>query len=264
MSVSISLEGRTALVTGAGRNVGRAIALALADAGAAVACAWRENELAAQATCDQIVAGGGTAVPVQVDLRSVPALRAAVAETEERLGSLDILVNCAAVRPHARIDEISEERWDTVLGINLRGPFFLAQAAIPGMKRRGWGRIVNISGVDVYWAGPQRSHVVASKAGLSGLTRALANETARWGITVNAIVPGILDTVRVGGHSEEVERWLQAFVARVPVGRIGRPEEVAFTCLFLVSEQAGYITGQEVIVSGGAFPLSREINSEYD
>ena len=191
----------------------------------------------------------------------------AVSEINRDLGGIDILVNNAAIRPHARIADVSAAEWDSVMATNLRGPFFLSQAVIPGMREKQWGRIINIGGVDACWGNPQRPHVVSSKAGLVGLTRALANETARWGITVNIVVPGGFNTERQapeGYTKSDLRKLKQAHQERVPMGRVGEPDELAGAVVFLASMQASYITGQELLVSGGAFPALRQPEHEYD
>lgn len=215
----IELSGRTALVTGAGRNIGRAIALGLADAGAEVACCWREDAAAAEAVVAQIRAAGGRAEPLRLDLADVASIRQAAGTVLDRAGHLDIVVNNAAVRPRRRVDEVTVEEWDLVHRVNLRGPFFLDQAVIPAMRKRAFGRIIHVGGLDAYWGKAQRPHVVASKAGLIGLSRTLANETARWGITVNTLVPGTIDTDRP--HPDwypDMAAYYRQRRDRIPVG----------------------------------------------
>jgi len=177
---------------------------------------------------------------------------------------VDILVNNAAIRPLSKISEITLEEWDLVLATNLRAPFFLSQAVLPAMIRRKWGRIINIGGLDAYWGKPRRAHNVSAKLGLTGLTRALANEVARFGVTVNIVVPGTTDTVRP--HPEwypELEKLYNERRERIPMGRIGLPQEVANACLFLASDLATYTTAQEFFVSGGAYPLVRQPTDDY-
>jgi NAD(P)-dependent dehydrogenase (short-subunit alcohol dehydrogenase family) len=263
--VKFGLEKKVAFVTGAARNIGRAIALSLADEGAWIACGCRESEEDALKTVREIEERGVKAVVFPVDVRSVSSIREAVRSITQKLGPVSVLVNNAAIRPRQRIDEITQEDWDRVHETNLRGPFFLSQAVIPGMRAQKFGRIINIGGIDQYWGNPQRPHSVASKGGLVGLTRALANETARWGVTVNMVVPGTIDTIRpVPQWYPNIEKLTEARMARIPIGEVGLPVDIASACTFLASEASRYITGQELLVTGGSFPLVRQQESEYD
>lgn len=261
----VDLSGRVSLVTGASRNIGRAVALTLASSGAFVVVGYGADEAAARKVCDDIRTGGGRGVPYWVELTDVEQLRSAVSAISALYGTIDILVHCAAVRPRVRIEAVTPEEWDFVQKVNLRGPFFLTQAVLPGMRAKRWGRIIFVGGVDAYWGKPQRPHVVASKLGVVGLSRALANETARWGITVNTVVPGTIDTKRARPEwYGEVDRFYSERLERIPLARLGSPHDVAWACLFLASNEAAYITGQELFVSGGAFPLVRQPCDEYD
>jgi 3-oxoacyl-[acyl-carrier protein] reductase len=261
---AFGLAGKVALITGGSKNIGRSIAATFARAGAVPVVLFRDDEQAARAFCDEVAVGGGKAGMVQADLVDVDGLKHAVKHAEKEFGGVDILVNNAAVRPHAKISKITVEEWDRVLATNLRAPFFLSQAVLPGMVRRKWGRILNIGGVDAYWGKSQRAHNVSAKLGLVGLTRALAAETARFGVTVNAVIPGTTDTYR---HHPEwypaMEKMYDERKARTPMGRVGTPQEVANACLFLASELAPYTTGQEFFVTGGGFPMVRSPSEEY-
>jgi len=260
----IQLPGKVALITGAGRNIGRAIAIKIAGTGATVVCGYREDKDRALETKAMIEANGGKAAISQMELRDVASLRSAVEGITRDFGGVDILVNNAAMRPRTKIADVTIDEWDAVLETNLRGPFFLSQAVIPGMRERNWGRIVNISGVDAYWGNPQRPHNVSSKAGIIGLSRALANETGRWGITVNTLVPGAINTTRKQEWYPNLDEIMQARMGRIPLARIGSVEDLANGCTFLVSNEAGYITGQELNVTGGSFPILRQQEVEYD
>lgn len=254
-----------ALVTGASRNVGRAIALALASSGARVACVAHADEMALTESCSEINQAGGTARPYLADLRDVEVLRETVEAVATDLGNpIDILVHNAAIRPRRPIGDITVEDWDEVLATNVRGPFFLSQACIPSMREQKWGRIIHIGDLDAYWGNTLRAHVVTSKLAIVGLSRALANETARWGITVNTVVPGVLDTTRrhLDWYGGDLAQFHADRLSRIPQARLGRPEEVANACLFLASEESGYITGQELFVAGGG-PLVRQTAQEY-
>ncbi len=241
-----SLEGRVAIVTGASRNIGAATADLLAEAGAAVVVtATSFND-----EINSVVAGirdaGGTAEAAELDVSSPNSIRPVVDYVWSKYGTLDIVVNNAAIRPGEATPDITIESWDRVLGVNLRGPFFLAQAALPGMRKQGFGRIINIAGLDAEAFAADSPHVMASKAGLLGLTRSLAAANADSGITVNAISPGV-----VARNDGRLRRRMRYQESDVPVGRFGRPEEIASTALFLSSDTAAYITGQAVVVSGG-------------
>jgi 3-oxoacyl-[acyl-carrier protein] reductase len=260
------LSGRTALVTGAAENIGRAIAVGLAGAGAEVLLTWvseRSEALVAEG-CEQINSSGGKAESVRLELRDIDGSQETARDLAARKGGVDIVVHNAAIRPRTKIEDVSPEEWHAVLDTNLTGPFFVNQVLIPGMRARSWGRIIHIGGLDAYWGNPQRPHVVASKLGLVGLVRTQANETARWGITVNAVVPGTIDTARrVADWYPEVQTGFAERVSQIPMARLGEPAEIGHACVFLASDQAAYITGQELRVTGGAYPIIRQPSREY-
>jgi 3-oxoacyl-[acyl-carrier protein] reductase len=251
-----SARGRTALVTGAGRGLGRATAAALAAVGAYVICAYSNDADAANDTVEQIRTNGGSAGAARVDVTELPVMAETVNALIDEHGAIDILVNNAAIRPRRPTVDITLDDWETVMAVNLRGPFFLTQAVLPAMLARQWGRIINISGLDAYRGGTNRVHVSASKLGLSGMTRALATETAAHGVTVNVVVPGLLSTKR--DWSDEVAALFQDALAAIPMARLGEPDEVAHLCVYLASQEASFMTGQELFVSGGAHPLIRQ------
>jgi 3-oxoacyl-[acyl-carrier protein] reductase len=251
---------KVAVVTGASRNIGRAVARRLAADGATVACCYTSDVDGVGQTVETIKAEGGTASSYRLDLTSVADIRDVFARIADELGAPAILVNNAAIRPVARIAEIEPDDFDSVVAVNLRGPFFCAQAVLPAMRAAGWGRIVNLSGASAYVGGIGRAHVIATKLGIVGLTRALAAETAIWQITVNAVVPGVIDTPRapgdpLGDHAAQA--------AKIPVGRVGKPAEIAGAVAYLCSDDAAYVTGQELFVSGGRPGLARHSGSEY-
>jgi 3-oxoacyl-[acyl-carrier protein] reductase len=259
------IAGKVALVTGGNRNIGRSIALAFAGVGVTPVIVFHEDEAAATKVCAEIGETGVRTAMFQADLADVDRLREIVGEIEAAFGGVDILVNNAAIRPNSKISEITVEEWDRVFATNLRAPFFLSQAVLPGMVRRRWGRIVNIGGTDAYLSKPRRAHGVSAKLGLVGLSRALAVEVARFGVTVNTLVPGTIDTVRP--HPEWYPGYETGFAERkerIPMVRLGQPREVADACLFLASQLAGYTTAQELFVNGGAFPLVRQPLEEYE
>jgi 3-oxoacyl-[acyl-carrier protein] reductase len=244
------LAGRVALVTGAGRNIGRAIALALADAGAAVAVNARRSQGEADGVAAEIEAAGGRALAVLADVTDPAAVARMVDAVEARLGRIDILVNNAAVRDVSSLDEIDLARWREITGVILDGAFICSKACLRSL-RAGGGAIVNIGGLSAHTGAAGRPHVVSAKAGLVGLTRALAHDLAAEGVTVNCVVPGLIDTVRgaaSGARSAHTGKRESA------LGRRGTPEEVAHAVRFLAGPGARYITGQTLHVSGGAFP----------
>jgi 3-oxoacyl-[acyl-carrier protein] reductase len=243
------LEGRVAIVTGSGRGIGRAIAEKLAESGARVAAC--DIHLAdAEETAQRLSSHAQTSMACQADVTDIQSLENMLAEAKEKLGPVDILVNNAGIMFRTRILDISAEEWERTLRVNLTGPFLCAQAVIPGMKERGFGRIVNISssaGKSVSTLGG--AHYTTSKAGLLGLTRAVAKEVAPFGITVNAICPGLIDTEMVRHTTTDKE--LRDFLDSFPINRIGTPEEVGDVVVFLCSDKAAYITGASIDINGG-------------
>ncbi|OAA24364.1 dehydrogenase of unknown specificity, short-chain alcohol dehydrogenase like [Frankia sp. EI5c] len=255
-----TLIGKVAVVTGGGSGIGRSCALRLARDGAKVAV-LDLNEGAAKDVAAEIAAATSTAteggsahsVGVGVDVADRASVEAALAEVRDQLGPIAILVNSAGKTGYHRFLDISLEKWTSILTVNLTGTFHCCQVAAPDMIEAGWGRIVNISSSSAHSGQPYMTHYVASKAGVIGFTKALALELGPAGITVNTIPPGFVDTPMLR-HSEEKGRFgatVDEHAARTPVRRVGRPEDIAAACSFLVSEEAGYITGQIIGVNGG-------------
>ena len=244
------LEGRVALVTGAARNIGRAIALSLAEAGAAVALNANSSLAAAEAVVAEIVAAGGRARLVPADLAEAAQIERMVAETVARLGALDILVNNAAVRHEAAIGELPFERWREAIAVMLDAPFLAAKAALPHLRASAAGTIVNLGGMTAQSGAKRRAHVVAAKAGLEGLTRALALELAEWGITVNCVSPGLIDTVRLGSGAGDASHRAGRVL---PLGRLAPPDEGAAMVRHLCGPNARFITGQVIHINGGNY-----------
>jgi 3-oxoacyl-[acyl-carrier protein] reductase len=243
------LHGKVALVTGAGRNIGRAIALELAAAGAAVVVNARASRADAEATLAAIKSAGGDGAAHLADVTDRQAVDAMVQAAVARFGRLDLLVNNAAVREETPFAELKPADWQRVLAVVLDGAFHCAQACLPHLARAG-GAIVNIGGMTAYKGAEGRAHVVAAKAGLAGLTRALALELAPRDLTVNCVVPGTIDTVRGLPGAPERPAHRQALPA---LGRRGSVEEVASAVRFLCGPGARYITGQSLHVNGGGF-----------
>jgi 3-oxoacyl-[acyl-carrier protein] reductase len=241
------LSGRVALVTGAGRNIGRAIALALAAAGAAVVVNARRNRAEAEAVAAEVDAKGGRGLAVLADVADAEAVERMVAAAVERFGAVHILVNNAALRRETRLDELSFEEWRAVTGSVLDGAFHCVKACLPHLRRAGSGAIVNIGGLSAHTGARDRVHVITAKAGLVGLTRALAHDLAEAGITANCVAPGMIDTARAGAEPQHHSVHLPL------VGRRGLPEEVAAAVRYLCGPAGRYVTGQTLHVNGGIF-----------
>jgi NAD(P)-dependent dehydrogenase (short-subunit alcohol dehydrogenase family) len=253
--VDTDLTGRTALVTGAARNIGRAIARGLARAGARVAVVHGQDEAGAAETVRLITEAGGTAQRFAVDLADLSSVSAGHEAVAAAFGPVDILVNNAAIRPRRPLAEVTPELWDQVFAVNVRGPFFLTQKVVPGMVERRWGRLINLGGLHGYKGSTQRTQVHASKSAVVGMTRGIAFETAEFGVTANVVVPGRIATRRGAVEMYGAQEDESAAAATVLMKRLGRPEDVADMCVFLASDRASYITGQELFVTGGTFPM---------
>ena len=241
------LEGRVALVTGAARNLGRALALTLAEAGAAVVVNARSSREAAEGVAAEIERAGGRAMAHLADVTDERAVAAMVREALAGFGRLDVLVNNAAVRDVAPIDAIDFAQWRRVTGIILDGAFICTKACLAPLRASGAGAIVNIGGMSGHTGAAGRPHVVAAKLGLVGLTRALAHDLAPDGITVNCVVPGLIDTKRDASSGKT------AHLRETLLGRHGTPEEIAAVVRFLAGPEGRYVTGQEWHVNGGAY-----------
>jgi 3-oxoacyl-[acyl-carrier protein] reductase len=243
------LTGKVAIVTGGSRGIGRAISLSLVRQGARVVLADVLGE-AAQGLADEIVRGGGQAEAATVDVTVPESIQAAVDRVLQSHGRIDVLVNNAGIARDQLLMRMKREEWDAVLGINLTGAFTCSQAVLRPMMKQRSGRIISISSVVGQMGNAGQSNYAASKAGLIGFTKALAREVAARGITVNAVAPGLIDTDMTRALSESVRaEW----AARVPLGRLGSPDDVAWTVAFLASDEASYITGQVIAVNGGMY-----------
>ena len=243
------LAGRVAIVTGAGRNIGRAIALALADAGAAVAVNGRANRAEVDAVVAEIESRGGRALALMADVSDEAAVQRMVGAVADRLSRIDILVNNAAVRPEKPFESLSLADWRAVHSVILDGAFLTVKAALPHLKASGSGAIINIGGLSAHTGARQRAHVLAAKSGLIGFTKALACDLAGDGITANCVVPGLIDTVRAPGTKPPQHHQS----SKTLVGRSGTPQDIAAAVRFLAGPEARYITGQSLHVNGGAY-----------
>jgi 3-oxoacyl-[acyl-carrier protein] reductase len=248
MSPDRDLQGRVAIVTGAGRNIGRAIALALAEDGASVLVNARSNKAEADAVAREIEAAGGTALAFLADVADPKAVQAMAAATAEQLGGIDFLINNAALRGEKPLEEMSYADWRRIMDVTLDGAFHCVKACLSHLKASSVGAIVNIGGLSAHTGSKDRAHVVTAKAGIVGLTRALAHDLAAHKITVNCVSPGLMDTPR----PKSAEPAHHA-TNKTLFGHRGAPNEIAGTVRFLCGPAARYITGQTIHVNGGAY-----------
>jgi 3-oxoacyl-[acyl-carrier protein] reductase len=242
--VTLVLDGKVAMVTGSTRGIGRAIAQALAEAGARVAVLGRDQAKAAETAA----AIGHGAVGFACDVTQEASVDAAVEAIGKALGPIDVLVNNAGVTRDNVFLRLADADWDTVIEANLKGAFRTIRAASRGMMKKRWGRIINISSVVGLIGNKGQANYAATKAGLLGLTKTIARELASRGITVNAVAPGFIDTDMTAALTPEQR---EALAKQVPMERLGRPEDVASAVLFLASDASAYITGQVLVVDGG-------------
>ena len=241
MTIKPDLNGRTALVTGASRGIGAAIAMALAEAGAAVAVNYRERADEADAVVAKIRESGGRATAIAADVSQAAAVAKMVDLAGSALGAIDILVNNAGLAIVRNIDDLTESDFDQTIAVNLKSAFLCTQAVVPAMRAKKWGRIVNISSGAARGAGAIGVHYNASKAGMEGLTRGYAARLVKEGITVNAVAPSLIETDMMRGRSD--------LARNIPLGRLGQPNEVAQAVLMVLGND--YMTGQTIILNGG-------------
>ncbi len=244
------MSERVAVVTGGSRGIGRAIAIRLAQEGARVIVTYVHGEKAAYEVIGKIKAEGGEAYAYQFDVSDYEATQKAFENIFDKFGRVDYLINNAGITKDNLIMRMKEQDWDRVIEINLKGAFNCIKAVVRPMLKQKFGRVVNISSVVAFMGNIGQANYVASKAGLIGLTKALAKELAPKGITVNAVAPGFIETDMTAGLSDKIKGYM---LEMIPLKRFGKPEEVAETVAFLVSDAAAYITGQVIHVNGGMY-----------
>ena len=241
-----SKANKVALVTGAGSGIGRAAALALLAAGYRVACGYNHNRMGAE----RLAKTQPGAFAVRIDIASRASVKRAIATSSRHFDrSFDIVVNNAALVQEKPFETITDADWDRMLAVNLRGAFIVAQECLPGMLKRKWGRIINITSIGGQWGGMRQVHYAAAKAGLINFTHSLAKLYSGEGITANAIAPGLVATDMI--RKELKSKAGKSKAAQIPVGRIAEPEEIAAGIVYLASEAAGYVTGQTLNINGG-------------
>jgi len=249
MSGSNELAGKVAVITGAGRNIGRAIALALTDAGASVVINVRSNQAEADKVVGEVKAAGGKAVAVLGDVADPKVAQAMADAAMKAFGRIDILVNNAALRREKNITEMSYEEWREVMGVILDGAFHCVKACLPALRKSGSGAIINTGGMSAHIGSKDRAHVMTAKSALVGFSRALAHDLAADGITANCVVPGAIDTTRPTTSLKPAHHLTHGTIT----GERGKPEDVAAMVRFLAGPGARNVTGQTLHVNGGAF-----------
>lgn len=248
------LEGRTAIVTGSGQNIGKAIVRHFAAAGARVIVNGHRHRDRVDDTVAEIEEAGGAAHGIMADVGDPDAVAAMVDEAREVFGSVDIAVSNVSVRRKQPFLEITVEDWNDTLNGNLSSCFYLARAVIPDMKARGWGRLIHISGVDGFAGHVEtRAHNITCKAGMHAFAKALAVEFGKHGITANTVSPGAIDTDRDWSQYTDPEIWRKSRLEAIPVKRIGTVDDIAAACVYLSGENSGFITGQVLHLNGGQF-----------
>jgi 2-hydroxycyclohexanecarboxyl-CoA dehydrogenase len=243
------LHGKVAFVTGSGSGIGRASARLLAERGAAVAVC-DVNVSAAERVAEEISADGGRALALRADVSRLDEVESATSRATAALGRIDVVFSNAGILDQADFLEIDDERWQRMLAVHLGGTYHVFRAVLPQMLERKWGRLIATASIGAFTGGVRLAHYCAAKAGILGLTVALASEVARNGITVNAVAPGVIDTPMVGGTSE---RWRSGMMKAIPMRKLGQPEDIAHAVAYLASDEAAYVTGQALSPNGGLY-----------
>lgn len=244
-----ALQGRIAVITGASKGLGKQMAESLAGEGAAVALVARNKELL-DGVAARIGQQGGKAEVIVADVTDESAVSDVARQVSEKLGVCDILINNAGINNRKSVDEFTLKEWNEIVAVNLTAPFLMCRALVPAMKKARWGRIINMTSIMSHVSLPQRTGYSATKAGLLGMTRALALELAPWQITANGISPGPFATEMNRAIIDDPEKNAQ-FLARIPAGRWGKVEEIGRLAVYLCSEEAGFITGTDIVIDGG-------------
>jgi len=246
----MSLEGKTALVTGGSRGIGRAVCLDLAARGAVVGVNYVSNSRAADETLAAVTAAGGTGFTIGFDVADNAAVATAIKEITAEYGGVDILVNNAGITRDGLMARMKEADWDAVLNTNLKGAFICSKAVMRTMMKKRWGRIINISSVVAFLGNGGQVNYAAAKAGLVGFSKSMARELAARKVTVNCVAPGYIVTDMTSELSEDIQEMIKA---RIPLGTLGTPEDVAGAVGYLASEASSYMTGQTLHVNGGMY-----------
>jgi 3-oxoacyl-[acyl-carrier protein] reductase len=249
ITASRPFGGRTALVTGSGQNIGRAIVLAFARAGANVVINGHRNQAAIESVAAEVRELGGNAIAVLADVGDPAAVQGMVDRAVDAFGSVDIAVSNVSTRLHTKFLDISLEEWQRIINSNLSASFYLARSVLPLMQKRGWGRIIHISGRDGFAVIPNRAHNVTCKAGVFALSKAIAVEFGEFGITANTVAPGVIDTTRDLTQYPHFRNGYAERVKEIPVRRIGHVDEIAVACTYLAD--SGFVTGQVLHINGG-------------
>ena len=243
-------DGKTVLVTGAGKSLGSTTALYMAKLGADVAVNYNTSAKGAEEVCAEISRLGRKSLSVQADISDSSAVRRMFEEVKQELGTVDILINNAAINIDATIRKMDDQTWNQVIGVCLTGTFNCAREAISGMRDKGWGRIINTSSITGFSGAFGASNYAAAKSGVVGFTKSLAREVARYGITANVVAPGYID---IGMGNRLPQKMREELLQQIPIGRFGRAEEISSAIAFLASPEASYITGQVLHVNGGLY-----------